>query len=115
MTKLTIKRGTTYGFTVNYERNGDPDITGATIYFTMKSVEYDSDDDDSDAVISKTITIHTNPTEGTSSFELTPEDTYIDPTSYYFDIRIKDADDKVYPIDEGRIKIDGSPTNRASV
>jgi hypothetical protein len=44
------------------------DITGYTLYFVLKKLATDSD---ADAIISKTVTSHTNPTLGLTSVALT--------------------------------------------
>ena len=60
------------------------DITGDTIFFTVKINKTDSDDD---ALIKKDITTHTDPTEGESQISLSTTDTTIAAGEYYFDIK----------------------------
>lgn len=113
-TKITINKGTTYTITGTYKESGvAADITGATIYFTAKSAEYDTDTDDSDALIATTGTL-ISPTEGTYTISLTPALTDKTPGNYYYDIKIKKSGGQVYKLVEGRLVIDGSPTNRAT-
>lgn len=111
-----IERGTTYPISGSYtDANGDTDITGATIFFTVKTTEYDADTTDSDALVKKTITSFTDPTAGLYDFELTPTDTAtIAPDRYYYDLKIKLASGKIFLLAEGRVRIGGSPTNRES-
>lgn len=114
MAKLTINRGTTYTIGVVYKRNGvATTLVGATVRFTIKSTEYDEDMTDSDAILVKNIT------DGNSSGEATitidPEDTAdVIPRKYFYDIKVEQANGEIYKIDEGTIKLDGSPTNRGA-
>ena len=116
MATIKIDRGTTVPITVNYTVDGiATDITGSTILFTVKSVEYDSDATDTTAVITKTVTSHTDPTAGVSTITLLPADTRsLTPGDYYYSIKIDiDSDDLVvYELSEGTFTIDGDPTNR---
>lgn len=112
MADLLINRGTTYTIAFNYLRNGEPaTLVGATVRFTMKTEEYDSNVTDSDALVKK------NVTDGNSSGEATitidPVDTAtITPGKYFYDIKVENADGTIYKCDEGKVRLDGSPTNR---
>lgn len=114
--KLTITRGTTYNLTFYYQDSTGAalSLTGATVFFTVKSAEYDTDATDTTALIEKTVTSHTDAAGGISTIALTPTDTYVTPGNYYYDIRVKDVDGNIYKMIEGRVVIDGSPTNRTS-
>lgn len=114
MSQLKIERGTTYTMSVNYQRNGAAaTLVGATVRFTMKTSEYDADTDDSDASLVKNVTDGT--AEGTAEIAITPDDTAtLIPGKFYYDVKVEDADSNVYLIDEGTIKLGGSPTNRLS-
>ena len=112
--KLKVNRGTTYTIGFNYRRNNvAEDLTGATVRFTVKSAEYDSDLADTTALITKNITSHTDPTAGESEIVINPTDTRsIVPGDYYFDIKVEDADGAIFKVVEGDFILDGSPTNR---
>lgn len=115
MAKLQINRGTTYAITYNHMVDGvATTLVGATVRFTMKSAEYDTDADDSDALVRKNIT--NGSSAGVATITLTPTDTYQTPGKYFYDIKVDVASDGVtiYKMDEGTITIDGSPTNRTS-
>lgn len=114
--KLKVDRGTNFDIAVNADINGDPDITGSTIRFTVKTAEYDEDwDDDPTGLIVKNVTSHTDPTNGASEISIIPTDTWqMTPGEYHYDVKIKTADNKVYKLDEGLFILDGSPTNRLS-
>lgn len=111
-----IVRGTTYPIGGFYkDQNGNTDITGATIYFTMKNQEWDNEMSDSSAVVQKTVTSFPDATGGQYAIELTPSDTKaITPQTYNYDIKIKLASGSVFLLVEGRVKVDGSPTNRSA-
>lgn len=112
MSQLKINRGTTYTIDVNYQRNGvAATLVGATVRFTVKDNEYDADAEDTTASITKNITNGT--ANGTATITIDPADTAaLEPGKYFYDIKVEDADSNVYKIDEGTIKLDGSPTNR---
>lgn len=112
---LKINRGTTYTITYNHLVDGvATTLVGATVRFTMKSVEWDTDADDSDAIVTKNITNGTS--GGVATISLTPTNTYQTPGKYYYDIKVDVNSDGVtiYKMTEGTITIDGSPTNRVA-
>lgn len=109
----TINRGTTYTITYNHLIDGTATtLVGATVLFTMKSAEYDTDADDSDALITKDVT--NGSSGGVATITLTPTDTYQTPGKYFYDIKVDVNSDgnTIYKMAEGTVKIDGSPTNR---
>lgn len=114
--KITVQRGTTYAIGITYKVDGVPtDITGATILFTVKTVEYDDSPTDATAIIEKNITDHTDPTHGISQIVLDPADTReLAPDTYYYSIKIdiNSDDETVYELAEGQLVIDADPTNR---
>lgn len=125
-TGITINRGTSWSTTYTHQHDGVPfTLVGATVYFTVKPVEFDSVQDDSTAIIEETVTTHVDPTNGITNIELSPTQTsyilgvagnYIAPgTNYTYDIKVKEADGSIYKTVEGKCKIDGSPTNRSVV
>lgn len=93
MSEITINRGNTFSGTVTITNSdGTPkDITGYTLFFTVKKNSNSITTDDSDAMISKTVTSHTNPSGGISAIYLSPTDTSLNPGSYIYDIKLKDA------------------------
>lgn len=115
MRTLRINRGTTFNITVEYLTNGVPTtLVGATLYFTMKPVEYDDDILDTTAVVQKEVTSHTDAAGGISSIVIDPVDTAtLIPDTYNFDIKVKNTTLEVYKLSEGLVKLDGSPTNRS--
>lgn len=120
-TDLTIKRGTTFPILFeNTTSTGAPiDLTGATVYFTAKSAEFDTDASDTNAAIKKDVTEHVDENglpsaaAGISTILLEPTDTTKTPGNYFYDITVKYASGVVNTPIEGKITIDGKPTNRS--
>lgn len=114
MGKFIVDRGTTFTIDVAYTDNGVPaSLVGATVRFTVKSTEYDATADDSTAVITKDITSHTDAPNGLSAVIIDPVDTAtLEPGKYFYDVKVAEAGGAVYKVDEGTLKLDGSPTNR---
>lgn len=114
MAQLKINRGTTYTIGITYKKNGvATTLVGATVRFTIKTEEWDTSTTDATAILVKNIT------DGNSSGEATitidPVDTAtVTPSKYYYDIKVEEASGAIYKIDEGTIKLDGSPTNRGA-
>lgn len=108
---LTIKRGDTWERVMYFQdANEVPiDITGWTVFFTVKRKADDSDDD---AVIKKTITTFSNPGNGEADIILTSIDTDLDIGSYLFDIQIKTSSDEIITVLEGIITISKDITIR---
>jgi len=114
---ITLDRKTNQDITFQYyESDGTTprSLVGCTVFFTVKKSEWDTDLTDTTAVLKKTITSHTDDAAGLTLISLTTTDTYVTPRSYHYDIRVKEADDKVYKVQEGRCVVDGSPTNRTT-
>lgn len=114
-----IDRGTEY--TIAYahmHKVGDTTssfpLTGCTLYFTFKPVEYDSVEADTTAEITRTLTVFDDAPAGITAITLTDEETQLDPTAtYYADIKVEEPGRlgaiKTF---EAIFKINGSPTNR---
>ena len=109
---LTIPKNTTKSYEIRIQQNGVPiDITGWIVFFTVKERMIDGDDK---AIIKKTITSHTDPTQGKTIISLTDTDTDKSPKSYYYDITIQDdsAVDNRFVILRGRFTIERTTTRR---
>jgi hypothetical protein len=113
-TTLKVNRGTTYTIDFNYQKNGSAaSLVGATVRFTIKTSEYDSDTSDSDALVKKNIT--DGDSSGNATISIDPSDTStIAPGKYYYDIKVAESSGDVYKVVEGRLELDASPTNRLS-
>lgn len=114
MAQFKISRGTTYTIGIIYKRNGvATTLVDAVVRFTIKTVEWDDNVTDSDAILLKNIT--NGNAEGEATITIDPADlATTTPGKYYYDIKVEQADGEIYKIDEGTIKLDGSPTNRGA-
>ena len=90
------------------------DITGWTVYFTVKPSKTSTDEDDSSAIITKDITVHGDPTNGVTTITLSPSDTCVNPGKYYYDITVKKTDGTIKLIKEGFFTFNASCTKRAN-
>ena len=109
---LAIQKGTTKNYEVRFSKNGATlNITGWTVFFTVKEKMNDTD---SEAKISKTVTTHTNGTSGIAVISLSATDTNIIPTSYYYDIVVQDNNAPINRavILRGRLTIEKTTTRR---
>lgn len=89
MDTLLIQKGNPHTTTITFTNSdGTPySLTGKTVLFTVKS-KTDYTDDDSDALITKSITEHTSPSTGVTTLSLTAEETNIARGTYKGDLRI---------------------------
>jgi hypothetical protein len=94
------------------EDNTPIDITGQTLLFTVKK-KTGGNDSDSDALISKTITTHSDPTNGITELTLTDADTNVAPGEYPFDFKRIDSG-SVIGYDSGTLTIVETVTQRSS-
>ena len=88
---LQIYRGDDEDFDFTFvDGNGDPiDITGWTLFLTIKTA-IDNETDDSGAVVTKTVTTHTNPTQGETTVSILDTDTNeLNAGDYYYDFQVK--------------------------
>lgn len=114
MADLTIIRGddTTIELTYQDADGNAIDLTGATVYFTVKSA-FDDDDTDADAIISKDITSHADPTNGRSDIVLTDEDTDVALSEHYIaDVQIKNAAGAITTSSIFSVEVTGDVTRR---
>jgi len=93
-----VVREDTDTFSITFAtRNGTPiNITGYTIWFTVRStIPATTITDDTDAIISKQAVL-TSPALGVATVSVTSDDTNIDVGSYFYDIQYKKPDDSIY-------------------
>jgi hypothetical protein len=106
-------RGDELSFNLIFKDTNDVaiDITGWTIFFTLK---LNKDDSDSEAVVSKTITALTDPTHGTTLVTVphTEVNTLVGP--YYYDFQFVDQSGNVRTITSGAVTFEKDVTRRIS-
>lgn len=95
------------------DTNDPIDITSSTIYFTVKKI-WDNLADDTQALISKEVTSHTNPTGWVTKIDLTNADTDIEPWEYDYDFQVKDQYGKIQSTIVGTLKVLRDVTRRTS-
>jgi len=89
--------------TITDENDTIVDITGYIVNFTIKKYATDSDED---AILKKTITDHSDPTNGKTVIYLTKSDTdKIAVNTYIYDIQITDKNDKVTTVIKDTIEV----------
>jgi hypothetical protein len=98
-------RGDSNSYTLVFDEDGVvKNITGWTIFFTLKT---NWQLPDSEASLKKVITVHTNPTAGTSVLTLAPADTSsLEPGIYDYDIQAKTATGDIYTVLRGKMTLD---------
>jgi len=86
------------------DKDGNPiDLTGSTIWFTLKE---NIKDPDTAAAIQKVITNHTDPTNGKTRIVLESSDTQdLQLGSYHYDIQLVDNGGNVTTVLIGRLKV----------
>ena len=88
------------------------DLTGATVFFTVKQIPDDLADDEL-AIVKKDITDHTDPTHGKTAIVLGPEDTVTaEPGPYLYDIVLKDSGGKLTSYGMGNFLLNPGITRR---
>lgn len=78
------------------------DITGSTIWFTLKKNKNDAD---SQASLQKEVTSHTNPSGGITAITLSATDTNIQPGKYFYDIQMKTSGGEIYTLASGTVEV----------
>lgn len=109
---IIIRRDTST-FQVNFaDESGNPiDITGCAVFFTVKKK---LEDVDADALISKTVYAHTDPTHGRTLITLTSSDTDHPAGVYFWDLQLRDGNGNIASTQFGRMKITQDVTIRIS-
>jgi len=86
------------------------DLTGATLFLTVKNALTDAD---SAAVIRKEVTSHDAPEAGESHFDLLTTDNATSGTRYY-DVQLKDSSSKIYTLFGGLWNVTQDVTTRTA-
>jgi hypothetical protein len=109
---ITYTRGTSYALTHTYTA---PVYLGATLIFTVKSVQNDTDITDlTNAIMTpKVITMSGSSFPQQTLIQLNPADVSVDtvPGKYYYSIKIIDTQGKEYPAASGVFNLAAITTN----
>lgn len=106
---LAIPRKTSKAFELHFTKDNTPcNITGWTIYMTVKQKMEDADDD---ALIKKDITNHSDPANGITVISLSTADTDLR-GDYPYDIKFKDNYNNAGILFSGRILFRETVTTR---
>jgi hypothetical protein len=113
ITELSIFRGDDKTWTLNFKDvvGNAIDITGATVFFTVKENKADSDND---SLIKKDQSSHSDPTNGKTTITLTNSDTNIRVGNYHYDFQLVDSVGLVTTVLSGIFKITQDITTRTS-
>ena len=113
MADLTIIKGDTTSISVTFTDSDGAaiDITGTTIFFTVKN---DTGKDDTYAVIQKNVTSHSDPTNGITAIPLSSTETNVKAGTYSWDLQIKYSNGDIQSITPGTCNIVQDITNRTS-
>ncbi len=107
---IFLIRGDSYS--LNFTVTG-VDLTGSTVFFTVKEILDQDDAADAAAVIAVEVTDHSDPTNGVTVIPLTGTDTDVDPGLYYYDIQIKNGS-TITSIPARKLRIWADVTRRTS-
>ena len=108
--KISVFRRDNSAINVNVSGTaGVLDITGYTFFFTVKENETDLD---ADAKISKTVTSHTDPTNGKTTISMGTADTDQEAKIYVYDIQMRDTSDNITTLLKGDFEIKQDVTVR---
>lgn len=104
-------RGDTHTLHLTFSANDVPlDLTGKTVYFTVKRELTDTDEE---AIIAKTVSSFVDPTDGEVNIELTSEDT-TPAGDYWYDIQLRYTGGSIVSSKRGRFIINQDVTLRIS-
>lgn len=112
---LEIIRGDTYEIPVSFKNaNGSAyDLTGCTVYFTVKALSVLDESNDDNAIIAKEYSSGLD-TSGVVTLILSTTDTNQTSGDYVWDLQIKTADDEIISSQRGKMKIVYDVTRRTS-
>ena len=114
MSKIEVIRGDDVTLTVTFQdENGTAiNLTGSTLYFTVKGDLTATDD--TGALISKDVVSHTTPLSGISSVALSNTDTNITAGDYYYDFQLKNSSNKITSTSKGVFSVINDVTKRTT-
>ena len=110
-----LYRGDTLPFTFKFN---DPygqaiDISGATLFFTMRE---DNEDENPALQVKVLFPIDENSENGIGSMKILPSDTEsLEPINYYYDFQLVRSPDDVFTVGAGRIRVKNDTTKTTTV
>jgi len=111
MNILEIIRGDTTVYTVSFKDGSTAvNITGHTVFFTVKRRITDTD---TNALISKTVTTHSNAAGGITQVALSPTETTVATGTHVYDLQLKDAAGNIFSSHQGTCKVLADVTRRS--
>lgn len=111
--KMYIIRGDTYNIPMTFTNNDwtEVDLTWCVVFFTAKP-KWSSKTDDTDAVISKTISVHTDPTHWKTTLILSSADTDIPSWEYIYDCQLKTSWGDIHSTQKDVLIVENDITKR---
>jgi hypothetical protein len=111
--KLKLVRGDNQVYNLHFTDADDVDIdiTGWTVYFTVK---HRIEDTDANAVLKKDITSHSDPTHGITVLILLATDTDNLRGDYFYDVQIKKVDNTIKTVMIDSLEVVGDITRRTT-
>jgi hypothetical protein len=114
MAKLSSRRGDSITYRLKFTDGSNAvDITGYTIYFTVKN-KTDNETDDTLAVITKDVTSHTDALNGITDVILSASDMSIDVGAYKYDFQFKTGAGDISTVSLGEYEIIDDVTKRTT-
>lgn len=111
---ISIVRGDTLEYAIEFSMQGRPiDITGSTVYFTVRKPETMNNKTDRNVVLKKNITEHTDPKKGETFIQIPAQEMqHVEPGQYYWDVQLKDYADTVQTFVMGILEVVNDVTKR---
>jgi hypothetical protein len=109
-TNLELMRGDYKAFNLTFSQGGVAlNLTGYTLFFTVKE---STADDDEDALIAKVVTVHTDPTLGETAVILEAVDMDIPAGTYQYDFQLVNPTGKPTTVMIGTLTVIADVTRR---
>jgi hypothetical protein len=112
---ISVTRGVDVAFSVTFKANDVAvDLTGYTVYFTVRKNQDVTDADDSEAIISQEYTSIANPATGIVNIALSKTELKQNVGEYFYGIDFKNGSGTVTKGFEGKFSITYNSANRTS-
>ena len=84
------------------------------MFFTVKRSMESLDETDADALISKTVTVHTDPTNGITVVPVEAADTNLPLGVYFYDVKVKTDAGRIFAVVRGKFNVVWRVTGRTA-